>query len=515
MKNIIDLLKRILTIPNTFDPDDLRRRQVLNTVLVLIIVTSSSLLITSFTKKNIISDLQTNADTRIAFAACVSALLLSIVLLLLNRSSRMPKNLVGWIFVVGLTAIISVSDSPLYLTNGRSIFAWAIPTTLSVIVLPPASIFAVDVVITVLFWFLGGPRRVPFQTSFTLIEIYVLLEVYVVSFISWLGMSIAERAIRDARNESRKNTAILKGVAEGVIVLGSNGQLVLANRVASDLIGDDLPKITPAMDSAEIGGRTLSFHWSEVEGVGRVAIVHDISRQIEIERAKDAILRVVSHEMRTPLSAILGFAEILEVRAVPGLASRIRANGQRMLKLVNDLLDMAQIQAGALTMHTENFAPGLLRAYVLEHFSKAAEQKGVGLEVQVSPAFPAQVCGDVQRLEQVLSNLVENGLKFTEPGGRVEVCLCAEGETTWQIVVKDSGVGIPPEQLPDIFEPFRRASDFAKRKQQGVGLGLSIARKIAQLSGGDLSVASTVGKGSTFILTLPVHSSLTVQSEGV
>ncbi len=84
--------------------------------------------------------------------------------------------------------------------------------------------------------------------------------------------------------------------------------------------------------------------------------------------------------------------------------------------------------------------------------------------------------------------------------------LCAENEREWQIIVQDTGVGIPAERLPDIFEPFRRASDFAKRRQQGVGLGLSIARKIAQLSGGDISVTSLVGKGSTFTVTLPVYS---------
>ena len=243
--------------------------------------------------------------------------------------------------------------------------------------------------------------------------------------------------------------------------------------------------------------------WSEVEGLGHVAIMRDISRQIEIDHAKDAILRVVSHEMRTPLSAILGFAEILETRPVPGLAARIRANGQRMLKLVNELLDVAQLQAGAFTIHKEIFSPSSLSSYIVDNFMKLAGEKGIVLDVYILPTLPEHVTGDVSRLEQVISNLVGNAIKFTERGGRVDVSLCAANEADWQIVVTDTGMGIPPERLSDIFEPFRRASDYAKRKHQGVGLGLSIAKKIVQLSGGDISVESMVGKGSTFTVTLP------------
>jgi signal transduction histidine kinase len=265
-----------------------------------------------------------------------------------------------------------------------------------------------------------------------------------------------------------------------------------------------MAKIGPILESAEIGGRALSFRWSEVQGVGWVAIVRDISRQIEIDHAKDAILRVVSHEMRTPLASILGFAEILESQSI-GMATEIRSNAQRMLKLVNDLLDVAQLQAGVLTIQKGNFSPAVLRSYILENFLKLAEEKGILLEVHHSPTLPEQVTGDVQRLEQVVSNLVENAIKFTERGGRVDVSLCAENAKEWQMIVRDTGIGILPECLSDIFEPFRRASDYARRKHQGIGLGLSIVKKIVQLSGGDISVKSIVGEGTTFTVTLPTE----------
>jgi len=398
-----------------------------------------------------------------------------------------------------MIATVAISDYPEELTSGRSIFVWAIPITLSIIVLPPAAVFVADFIITILFAYFAGFQWQSFQT-------YTIFEIYIVSFISWLGMSIAERAIRDARNESRKNSAILEGVADGVVVVGSDNQIILANSVASKLMNGQTTKIIlSAGESTRIDGRTLSLRWSEVQGVGRVAIVRDISRQIEIEQAKDAILAVVSHEMRTPLAVIMGFAEILESRPSPDLAGRIRSNAQRMMKLVNDLLDVAQIQAGVLTITKQNFSPSSLASAVSEHFLKLAAEKEVTLNIDVSPDLPAQVNGDIHRLEQVILNLVENAIKFTDKRGRVDVSFRAASEAAWQVVVMDTGIGIPQERLPDIFEPFRRASNYATRKHPGVGLGLSIAQKIVQLSGGNISVKSIIGKGSTFIVTLPTN----------
>ena len=153
-----------------------------------------------------------------------------------------------------------------------------------------------------------------------------------------------------------------------MIVLGPNNQIVLANRAASELMGSEMAGITPATESKEIAGRALSFRWSQVEGVGWVAIVRDVSRQIEIERAKDAVLRVVSHEMRTPLAAILGFTEVLKSRSMPNadMLDRIRTNAQRMMTLVNDLLDQAYIEAGVLKMHNESFSPTSLAKTISE-----------------------------------------------------------------------------------------------------------------------------------------------------
>jgi signal transduction histidine kinase len=503
MKNFKKMLGSIFTVPNTFDPDDQRRRQVLNSVLLFLsFVGIFNIIITLWYEEDLVSVIQKKPlDFLIFVIPIASAIILFVFLLVLNRSRRVPKNLVGWICVVGLVGILSVSDYPVELTAGRSIFVWAIPVTLSVIVLPPASVLIVDFLITAVFAYYSGFDWSGFQ-------LYTLSEIYIVSFISWLGMSLANKAIQDARNEANKNTAILEGVGEGVMVLGQHNQIVLANLAASELMGDEMFRIVPMLESAEIQGRTLAFHWSEVEGVGRVAIVRDISRQIEIDHARDAILRVVSHEMRTPLAAIMGHTEMLAATTMSGSdrLERIRANAQRMLTLVGDLLDQACIEAGALKMQNESFSSITLANSIRDAFSARSESKQIELNVVVAESLPEVLTGDLHRYQQILTNLVDNAIKFTECGGRVNVLLASCDSTDqWQMVVRDTGIGIPLERLPDIFLPFRRASDYAKRSYQGVGLGLSIAKRIAQLAHGDIQVKSTVGHGSTFIVTLPIN----------
>lgn len=500
MRNFIGILKRLLIIPGTFDPDDLRRRRVLNILLIFLLFVIVALLLVIGWNENweIITDnLLYNPEAGYVISA-FSLFVLFTMLLGLNRWKRTPPNLVGWIFILFVVFFASLADSPRELINGRSIFVWALPITLSVVVLPPASVFVVDFFITILFIYWGNFR---YET----IQVFTIAQVYIVSFISWLGMSIAERAIRDARNESGKNSAILEGVAEGVLVLGPNDQIILANRAASELMGNETTGITPATESAEIAGRTLSFRWSQVDGVGWVAIVRDVSRQIEIDRAKDAVLRVVSHEMRTPLAAILGFTEALASRSNSDMLERIRANAQRMMTLVNDLLDQAYIEAGVLKMHNENFSSNSLAKAIRDAFYARAEKKQIAFNVVIADSLPEILIGDLHRYQQILANLVDNAIKFTNEGGCVDVLL-APGDDVgkWQMIVRDTGIGILPERLPDIFLPFRRASDYATRSHQGVGLGLSIAKRIAQLAHGNIEVKSMAGHGSTFTVTLPI-----------
>jgi signal transduction histidine kinase len=255
----------------------------------------------------------------------------------------------------------------------------------------------------------------------------------------------------------------------------------------------------------ELRGRVLAFEWSEVKDVGRVAIVRDVSRQVEVERAREAMLGVVSHEMRTPLAAIIGLAEVIALRnemATP-MAERIRVNAQRLTYMVNDLLDHAQMQSGTLKVRLDPFSPASSLLLVRNLLSGLAEHKSLKLITHVDPALPELILGDNSRTQQILVNLMGNAIKFTEQG---EICVSLQSlETEWQMIVRDTGIGIPAERLPDIFEPFRRGSDYATRHHQGAGLGLSIVRKLVTLMDGNVEVQSTPGQGSVFTVTLPMR----------
>lgn len=496
----MNLLQR-LNLPNTFDPDDLRMRRILNIILLALLVISLVSLASTFVYGDSILDVLNDSEAQFIVFGSGAMTVVCLILIFLNRSTGIPKNVAGSILILVMTAVVAFSDHPHELADGRSLIFWLLPIMLSVVVLPPISVFLVDLVIFV--------TIALYSESLEQVNVFAIFTIGGISVLAWLGMSIANRAIRDARIEAEKNRAILNGVADGVMVLNDKDQVVLANPSALNMMGSAISKLAEVDgERREVGGRVLSFHWSNVQGVGNVAIVRDISRQVEVERAKDAILGVVSHEMRTPLASIIGFSEILKLSpASAEVADRIKVNAERMLKLVNDLLDHAQIQAGALKIVKEPFSVRSLARNLRDQFILAVAEKSIAYDVTVSPELPDKVMGDSHRLMQVVVNLAGNAIKFTGQGGKVSVSFEKNVSDTWKIVVTDSGEGIPPERLPDIFEPFRRASDYDTRKHQGTGLGLSISKRIVMLLGGDISVESTVGKGSTFTVTLPLEIS--------
>jgi signal transduction histidine kinase len=221
------------------------------------------------------------------------------------------------------------------------------------------------------------------------------------------------------------------------------------------------------------------------------------------------MLATVSHELRTPLNAILGYTEIIAMQAqdlpqVAEMAARIKANTGRLKVMVESLLDRAMLEAGAIQIQKIPFHPVELFQQVESLMSGMAAEQRVKLVLTLDPALPDELCGDPQRLNQVLVNLISNGIKFTDPGGMVTVHLWME-RPAWLLEVADTGIGIPPERLPDIFEPFRRGSDFATRRHQGAGLGLSIVQRLVDLMGGSIKVRSTVGRGATFTLRFPLE----------
>ncbi len=215
--------------------------------------------------------------------------------------------------------------------------------------------------------------------------------------------------------------------------------------------------------------------------------------------------------MRTPLNAIQGYAEILGA-GIYGpvtprqreILERIISNDQRLLSLVNDLLDQARMEAGQLSLH---IAPLALRELVQDVESTVrmlAENKGLYLNFHMEKGLPATIQGDRKRLHQIMVNLINNAIKFTEQGG-IDVRLYRPDSEHWAFEVTDTGPGIPKEAQKYIFDPFRQVDSSITREHTGFGLGLAIVKQLTALMGGSVELSSEVGQGSTFKIVLPLE----------
>jgi signal transduction histidine kinase/CheY-like chemotaxis protein/HAMP domain-containing protein/HPt (histidine-containing phosphotransfer) domain-containing protein len=231
----------------------------------------------------------------------------------------------------------------------------------------------------------------------------------------------------------------------------------------------------------------------------------------QASRAKGEFLANMSHEIRTPLNAILGLSYMLEQRSLPQvertMAAQIQTACRSLLGVVNDVLDISKIEAGHLELDEKPFSVRTLLESEIQMLGAGAAAKGLSLDLDVDPAVPALVMGDCTRLGQILTNLISNAIKFTAQGSvRVRIApspnLNAQG---LQITVADTGVGIAPEALDRLFQPFAQADVSITRRFGGTGLGLSIVARLTSLMGGEVSLESVPGRGSTFSVVLPLR----------
>lgn len=231
----------------------------------------------------------------------------------------------------------------------------------------------------------------------------------------------------------------------------------------------------------------------------------------EANRAKSSFLAVMSHELRTPLNAIGGYVQILDMgihgpvtEAQRDTLARIDRSQRHLLRLINDVLNLSRIEAGRVEYQMEDVPAAEIVAAVTPMVEPQFDGKGIRFEIEVD-ADPV-VRADREKAEQILLNLLGNAAKFTPAGGRVriETARSADGGDQLQIRVVDTGIGISPEQLETVFEPFVQVDTTHTRANQGSGLGLAISRDLARGMGGQLIAESTAGDGSTFILTLPL-----------
>lgn len=230
-------------------------------------------------------------------------------------------------------------------------------------------------------------------------------------------------------------------------------------------------------------------------------------------RTKSEFLANMSHEIRTPLTAMMGYADLL-LDSSPGAGENerahlrtIRSNGEHLLAIINDILDISKAEAGCMQIEQIRFSLEELLLDVVALVRAQAIAKGLQLQVSSRTGIPAQIESDPTRLRQILVNLIGNALKFTEQGS-VDVEVSYEAATSQLAIrVRDTGIGIAPEQLPQLFQPFSQADSSMTRRFGGTGLGLVISQRLAQMLGGHIEVASELGKGSCFTLHLRVRGS--------
>ncbi|MBI5361953.1 MAG: response regulator [Planctomycetes bacterium] len=315
-----------------------------------------------------------------------------------------------------------------------------------------------------------------------------------------LGIDVtAERYDEDlARMDHARNLALFPAVL--LSLLAGAGTLLLrrAERRAAD------ERDAALLESAAQAQDLLRSN----EELARARLEAEAS-----SRAKSEFLANMSHEIRTPMTAILGFADLLALGGEPGddAVATIRRNGEHLLAILNDILDLSKIEAGRMTIERVPVDVRRLADDVVELERVRAERRGITLELEVATRVPRTMACDPLRLRQILMNLAGNAIKFTDKGGVRIVLTADERERRVVFAVSDSGIGMTPEQVARLFQPFTQADGSMSRRFGGTGLGLTISRRLANMLGGDITVAAEFGRGSTFRVELPIDPAETIE----
>ena len=263
------------------------------------------------------------------------------------------------------------------------------------------------------------------------------------------------------------------------------------------------------------------IHSSAGECMGVIGVSRDITQRKEQEeeihrarvaadeanKAKSAFLAIMSHEIRTPLNGIIGATELLAATELSEKQAEFVAmthtSGNSLLSTINDILDYSKIESSQVELESTEFQLDQLVESVIDVVAPAARKRGIDIAYIPDSPAPAQVRGDPTRLRQVLTNLAGNAVKFTEKGW-VEINVQGLPDGRLRFSVKDTGIGIPPERIPDLFNPFTQADVSTSRKYGGTGLGLAISKNLVGLMGGELTVKSRVGEGAEFSFDIPL-----------
>jgi signal transduction histidine kinase/DNA-binding response OmpR family regulator len=320
-----------------------------------------------------------------------------------------------------------------------------------------------------------------------------------------LGYAISWSLIGPVKQMEARQREIASGDFSGLVVVPNRDEL---GRLAANLnrMSDELGRLYE-----ELHTRNRELTDALAENVRLYRELEEKSHQLEqASQHKSEFLANMSHELRTPLNAIIGFSEVLLERMFGELNPRqaeylqdILDSGRHLLDLINDILDIAKVEAGRMELMLERFSLADVLDNGLTMVRERASRHGIALELEVDSAIDV-VDADERKIKEVILNLLSNAVKFTPDGGRIEVAARRVGQEA-QIAVRDTGVGITSEDLEHVFDEFQQVGSTTTKPHEGTGLGLTLAKKFVELHGGRIWAESQVGVGSTFTFTLPLQ----------
>ncbi len=339
-------------------------------------------------------------------------------------------------------------------------------------------------------------------------------------------------------NERNKLSTVFQHMTDGVLAFSIDGGLLHCNPAAERMLGLSLKDGATGFDAVfggfasmdelkslkgpeyaelerNINGMDLEialapfFVYGKLGGI--LAVIHDVTAQKKADQLRREFVANVSHELRTPITNIRSYAEtLLEAEGIPddmekGFLQVIMNESDRMTKIVQDLLTLSKFDAEA-NFNFERFSFAASIKNTFDSMLLEARKHNLGITLELDAGMP-EICGDRARIEQVILNILSNAVRYTPEGGSVEVRSGHDESTVW-LSVKDTGIGIPKEDLPHIFDRFYRVDKARSRVSGGTGLGLSIAQDIVKKHNGSIKVESVLGKGTTMKVILPINGSI-------
>jgi len=448
--NIVHHLNNFLEV-QTADPDIRRRSRVLNVLLLgVLTLISIGFFVVIYMQ---VANLMRADEAKIAYSSLAASMGLIFISYFINR--RFSEELAASIFLLFLTGLLYMTNTPYEAMWGRNMIMLAIPVIMSSVILRPTSSFIIATSLSILFIIIAATQALPAN--------YVgMLAYYSVAFVAWLSASTLENALQQLRTLNQELDAR---------VADRTKELQIANA-----------ELRQARDKA-----------------------------VEASIYKSQLTAKASHELRTPLGAIIGFAEMLRSGHYGGVNEKQKERltkivdvTKHLTQLINNWLDQAQLEAGRLKLNTNPFSIQELSVVVADTMLVLTQEKGLNFSCKVEKDVPSVMYGDEDRLHQIMVNLIGNAIKYTDKG-YIRSRIFMLDESHWAIEVKDSGCGIPVDVLPFIFDSFHQADSSRTRKHEGFGLGLSIVKQLIDLMKGEIYVDSQVNQGSTFTAVLPLQ----------